>query len=163
MGLVKFIKLTQGKYAIVDEAKFEYLNQWRWQYAKQGGYAVRAGQYGVKQMHRILLNCRENEFTDHLDGDGTDNRMENLRICSKSTNGMNRGKQANNTSGYKGVVWNKKLNKWVAQIGAKAVKKTIHLGVFLNKEDAAHAYDEAAKKLHGKFARLNFKEEKCES
>jgi len=74
------------------------------------------------------------------------------RICSTAENGRNRGRQANNTSGYKGVTWRKDDNCWQAQIQING--KKIYLGRFDNPELAAEAYRQAAKKYHGEFARF---------
>lgn len=150
------IKLTRGKEAIVDDDDFEYLNKFKWHYQAQGGYAFRAKQHGARQMHRTIVNCPGGKFVDHINGDGLDNRKSNLRICTKAQNGMNRGRQKQNKSGFKGVVWNMRLKKWIAQIGCKGIKKTMHIGVFNSPIDAAVAYDNEAKKIHGEFAKLNF-------
>jgi hypothetical protein len=90
---------------------------------------------------------------DHINGDIRDNRVENLRWASKSENGMNRSKQKNNASGYKGVYWNRGSNKWRAYI--KRDGKDHHLGYFKTAEEAAEAYNKAAIELHGEFARIN--------
>jgi hypothetical protein len=90
----------------------------------------------------------------HKDGNGLNCQDGNLRVCTSSQNGMNRGKQSDNTSGYKGVTWDKSKGKWQASI--KVNQKTIFLGRFNNVIEAAKAYDEGAKKYHGAFARLNF-------
>jgi hypothetical protein len=78
------------------------------------------------------------------------NSRSNIRLASPSKNGANRPKQANNTSGYKGVFWSKIRHKWITQVAGS------HVGVFDNIEDAARAYDKAAVKQYGEFAMLNF-------
>nr|WP_269140600.1 HNH endonuclease [Proteus terrae] len=93
---------------------------------------------------------------DHIDGDKLNNRIENLRICTHNQNQHNQGIRASNKSGYKGVSWMKSVKKWQAQICCNS--KVTHLGLYTNKIEAAKAYDEAAKKLHGDFAWLNFPE-----
>lgn len=90
---------------------------------------------------------------DHRDLDKTNNRINNLREATNSQNNYNRPKQTNNTSGYKGVYWNKSCNRWQAYVQAEG--KRIHLGVFVDPVEAALAYNSAALKLHGEFARLN--------
>lgn len=74
---------------------------------------------------------------------------------------MNRPKPSNNTSGFKGVSFQKKTGRWYACIASKAVRegRTIALGLYSTPEEAACAYDASARKLHGAFARLNFPEE----
>ena len=90
---------------------------------------------------------------DHIDGNGLNNQHSNLRIATRSQNLANRGSQENNTSGYKGVCWNKKLQKWIAKICIKG--ETIHIGCFIDKFEAARAYNIAAGRLFGEYAKLN--------
>jgi hypothetical protein len=156
------IKLTQGKFAIVDPEDYENLNQFKWCAAKDYDtfYAIR---YAVKpnnkkttvKMHRQIMNVHKNDIVDHWNHEGLDNRKKNLRIVTASQNnanskrGMNRGK-----SKYKGVCRDVKAGKWRAGISYEG--KHIHLGMFDDEIEAAKAYDEAAKKYHGEFAVLNF-------
>jgi len=108
----------------------------------------------VIHMHREVARRMgldlSNEI-DHINGDKLDNRRENLRSATRSQNKMNSGKPKNNTSGYKGVCWYKRGNKWRAQIGINGKLK--HLGYFEDKEEAAKAYKKAAEKYHGEFVR----------
>ena len=92
-------------------------------------------------------------WLDHRDGDGLNNKLGNLREATKSENGCNRGAQANNTSGLKGVRWHKPRQKWLAQIGYKGRKR--HLGLFDTPEQAHAAYCRAAIEYHGSFARAH--------
>lgn len=102
-------------------------------------------------LHRLLIpnTC----MIDHVDGNPLNNQKSNLRACLNSENAKNVGKYTNNTSGFKGVSWHRRVKKFYAQIGNNGQK--IYLGYFAKKEDAARAYNEAAKRLHGEFARLN--------
>ena len=86
---------------------------------------------------------------DHINGAKNDNRIENLREATRSENSMNIGARRNNRSGYKGVVWNKASKKW--QAGASINGKNTYLGLFDNIEDAAAAYERAARPSHGQF------------
>lgn len=89
---------------------------------------------------------------DHINGDRSDNRIENLRGATWSENQRNKGTQSNNKSGAKGVYWNAQRRKWHAQI--KVNGDTLYLGRFARLEDARMAYQQAAKDYHGDFARF---------
>lgn len=154
----KLIPLTKGKVAVVDEADYAALSQYKWSARKDGNryYAERNSHLGDGtrihvQMHQEILG---EKYTDHINGDGLDCRRENLRPATHSQNRYNRGAQSNNTSGYKGVIWDKKRLKWQANIQASG--KRFFRGYFGTAEDAARAYDEMALVLHGEFAKLNF-------
>jgi hypothetical protein len=146
------IPLTKRKSAIVDAAGFAYLSQFKWYY--DGSYAARDSQINGKRakvyMHRIILNAQPGQYCDHINGDGLDNRRCNLRFCTKSQNGMNQGKQKNNTSGFKGVYWHKKNQKWIAYITLDY--QPIHIGSYSTAKEAAKAYDDKALELFGEFA-----------
>lgn len=155
------IPLTQGKIAIVDDADYEYLNQFRWFASKDKNtwYAMRTvprsnGKETKVSMHRDLLGVLSDAHVDHVDMNGLNNTRGNIRPCTGVENRRNRGAQRNNTSGFKGVTWHKASNKWRAQIRQDGTRK--HLGLFDSPEDAARAYDTAARELHGSFARPNF-------
>jgi len=158
----KEIKLTQGKVAIVDDEKFEFLNQWKWYaiFIKVRWYATRtsATKEGRKQlyMHRIIMNPPPNLETDHIDHDGLNNRKTNLRLVTRSQNNQNRMKRKNKSSQYKGVRWYPNTEKWKAEIQINGHQ--IHLGYFITEHEAALVYNEKAKELFGVFANLNFME-----
>ena len=106
-------------------------------------------------LHRVVLSRMlgrplvKGEETDHINGIKTDNRRENLRLATSSQNKINRKLQSNNTTGYRGVYLRCDGKKWVAEIKTQA--KKICLGSFPTKEEAAAAYDKAAKELQGVF------------
>lgn len=97
------------------------------------------------------------KYIDHVDGNSTNNRIENLRPATQSENCANSVMSKNNTSGYKGVVWVKKRNKWRAQIGVG--RKCIFLGHFDSKEDAFDAYKLNSVKYFGEFSRPSARQE----
>lgn len=157
--MTKEIQLTQGKVTIVDDEDYEFLIQWKW-YCRNG-YAVRnEGKFPNRfcvHMHRIIAKTPDELLTDHINRNKLDNRRANLRAVTNEQNLLNRGIISNNTSGYKGVSWKKKNNKWVANISTGSGQK--HLGLYETAVDAAKAYDNAAKTMKGGFAVLNFPEE----
>ena len=156
---MKKIKLTQGKFALVSGIDFAYLSQWEW-YACWNGHVWSAIQTKTNshiRMHRIVLARKLGhanfKLVDHKDSNGLNNQRGNLRPATVSQNQCNRKTDADNTSGYKGVNWSEFSNKWRARIQIRGRQK--HLGYFPDKLDAAKAYNKAAKKYHGAFARLN--------
>jgi len=159
---MKVIKLTKGYRSLVDDEDFEYLKQFKWNVRIVSGtqYAKRNINIGEKQttinMHREITKCPKNMMVDHINGNGLDNRKQNLRICTRSQNLMNSNKPKDaKSSKYKGVCFYKKGNykRWRSEI--RLNKKAIFLGYFVNEKDAALAYNEAAIKYYGKFAKLN--------
>lgn len=167
--MVRRIPLTQGQYALVDDEDYGWLIRWKWTVAK--GRAVRSERVsetpGITrhnrkkiQMHRVILGARPGEQVDHINRDKLDNRRENLRIATGSQNQHNKAaillrKGKETSSVYKGVSWNRKKRKW--WVGIAVNGKTIHVGRFNDEVEAAKAYDEAARRLHGEFACLNFR------
>lgn len=107
--------------------------------------------------HRLIWLYVHGEFPvpglDHVDGDRSNNRLPNLRLANSFENGANRLLGANSTSGLKGVSWYRWTNKWVARIRFEGIDQ--HLGYFEHKDDAGRAYDAAAARLFGEFARTN--------
>jgi len=154
---MKEIPLTQGKVAIVDDEDFELLSQWKWHYSS-AGYATRAIQANGKKrfilMHRLIMNTPVGMETDHINHNGLDNRKSNMRICTLAQNHLNILKNKRNTSGFKGVSWEENRNAWRAciELNGKGTK----LGRFKSPQDAARAYDKAARELFGEFAFTNF-------
>ena len=155
-----YIRMASGEVAIFDPEDFEVVSkQSNWclmgagypsftRYHEGGGGVERE----TVRLHDLLLPGVP--FVDHLNGDKLDNRRRNLRPCSTAENNANRASKAGASSRFKGVTWDKSRDKWMAAIAAHGQSKT--LGRFDNEEDAARAYDAAAKVAYGEFARLNF-------
>jgi hypothetical protein len=105
--------------------------------------------------HRLAWAFVNGEFPksdiDHVNGIKTDNRIENLRLATRSENQCNRGKHANNKSGFKGVNWNQSVKKWAARCMVNG--KRTHIGYFDDVALAAAAYQQVAVSLHGRFFR----------
>ena len=154
---MKLIPLTQGKFAQVDDADFEWLSQWKWHF--NGRYAARRDYDGVLRgtkgkmvfMHRQINKTPAGFDTDHRDGNKLNNQRYNFRTVTEHQNGMNISPWHGNK--YKGFYFDKKRN--VFQVRIKYMYKFIYLGHRETELDAALLYNEGALKYHGEFARLN--------
>lgn len=172
---MKEIQLTQGKFALVDDEDFEYLNQWKWYAFKNhqhdpnanSFYAVRSvrflkpnGAASCKRvwMHRFLMGNPEEVQVDHKDRDSLNNQKSNLRVSDHSENMRNREKTVKNTSGYLGVSKDRRC-KSSYQARIRNGKVEVYLGTFHSAEEAAKIRDKFAIELHGNFAVLNFPQE----
>lgn len=138
------IELTNGGFALVDSKNFDWLNQWKW-YVSTSGYATRRYKKTIR-MHRLVNKTPDLLFTDHINQNKLDNREKNLRTVTKSQNGFNTVLSKSNTSGHKGVYWDKFTKKWRAEI--KLFYKKISLGRFTNIEDAISARKEGELLYH---------------
>lgn len=107
------------------------------------------------RMHRVVVGCPDDKLVDHIGGKATrnDNRRSNLRIATPSQNSQNSCLHSNNTSGYTGVTWDKKNNKWIAQI--KLNYKNIFLGRYVDINDAIKARQDAEEKYFGEWSYSN--------
>ena len=164
---MKQIPCGLGKFALVDDADYNWLSHYMWT-TDSHGYATidlrlstlcdaPIPKGGCISMHRLILGLKNGQGHkkqgDHKNHSILDNRRNNLRICTPSQNHGNQLLQQNTTSRYKGVYWNKQCKKWLAQI--KIDGKKIYLGLFNNERTAAFAYNLAAKKHFKNFALLN--------
>jgi hypothetical protein len=156
---MKFIPLTQGKFAKVDDEDYDWLMQWKWcavQVKPKCGELWYAGRYPNIKMHREIAARDGLPQVDHQDSDGLNNQRYNLRPCTSSQNHQNKRKTPNCSSQYKGVC--AYGSKWVAYIyvTVHGVYKRLNLGYFTDEVEAAYKYDRAAIEHFGKFAKLNF-------
>lgn len=115
-----------------------------------GGFKKRA--YKAHQLAWLYVHGEwPDREVDHINTDGTDNRLANLRLATTRQNGCNRGLRSDNKSGFKGITWAERSQKWLVHIGHNG--KILHLGLFATIEEAKAVRDEAATRLHGNFAR----------
>jgi len=156
---MKEIQITQNRVVSVSDEDYKEISQYSWSYSASTGYAVRKGRKNCTEprtvhMHRVIMNAKANQQVDHINGNKLDNRRSNLRFATVQKNAFNRKKpKVRCTSQYKGVLKRKNASKWEARI--KLNNKAIYLGRFVNEKDAARAYNEAALKYFGEFARCN--------
>ena len=109
--------------------------------------------YSTHRLIYLYFNKILPKEIDHIDGDKSNNNIENLRKVTHQQNTMNRKSDKNSSSKYKGVSLNKLTNKWRARIMINGKQK--HLGYFMNEKDAAKAYNNVAIELFNKYAKLN--------
>ena len=158
---MKEILLTQGYATIVDDEDYEMLSQYKWHVTNGNNkYAATAkfvnGKIVRISMHRLVMGIIKSPRSvevDHIDGNGLNNKRSNLRICERKHNARNT--RTHNKSGYRGInIIRDKWGVWYAA-NISVDKKRIYLGCFDNPLTAAIAYNNAAIKYHGEFARLN--------
>lgn len=158
---MKLISLTKGQFAIVDDCDFEMVSKFKWHLKISTGlmYAARwirrqDGSMSTQSIHRFLMGVDDTKIqVDHVNHNGLDNRRENLRIASSSQNCKNQRIRSNNKSGYKGVYFDKRSRKFVAQYGMDG--RLIGLGRFSCPMEAARHYNRAAKENGEGFEFLN--------
>ena len=152
---VAYIPLTKGEWAIVDRRNLCLVKGCWWLDIR--GYPVqrRGGRVPVP-MQNVIMPPPPGKITDHKFGNPLDNRESQLRYATRPENCKNLARYRNNTSGYKGVHWDARSDRWIAQISIAG--RRVYLGCFVRSEliEAAKAYDAAAMGCYGEFARLNF-------
>lgn len=150
-------KRGAGEFSVVDDCDYEWASKFRW-HLSSSGYAITNKSRPYKNgktlhMHRAINKTPDGLFTDHVNQNRIDNRRENLRTATKTQNLFNMDKHSDNSSGYKGIVYHRPSGLWGAKIQVKMHR--VSLGYYETKKEAANAYNNAAKKLHGQFAYLN--------
>lgn len=156
----RLIPLTQGKFAIVDAEDYEWVNQYKWHYVPStngDGYARRQRHRSFKPrgifMHMEIMKAESGEEVDHWNNNGLDNRKQNLRKCTHQQNCHNK-RGPRSKWGYFGVLQDPKSGRFTARI---LINRTCYtLGGYSTVQEAAIAFDSAAKFLRGDFAALNF-------
>ena len=156
------ISLGQGLFTKVDPEDYYRFNYFNWciRETETTMYAVRLvkgpeNRAKIISLHREILNAPSHLLVDHRNSDGFDNLKYNLRLATRSQNQFNRRKTKSKTSSrFVGVYYSTRKNRWMANIHLH--RKRIWLGSFKSEIDAARAYDIAAIKYHGEFAKLNF-------
>lgn len=145
------IHLSRGRQAWIDRHDVGLCSpyRWTWHRSRKRTYAKASIKGTVLKLHRYLLNAKKGQQIDHRDVDGLNCRRQNLRFATHAQNMCNRRRFANNTSGFTGVCFHKKNQKWVASIGAG--KTLRYIGSFFTKRAAAKARDHWAKRLHEDF------------
>jgi hypothetical protein len=156
---MRLIKLTQGKFAKVDDEDFDALSRFKWRFHSDGnsygnGYAIRNvtnsdGSRTTQPMHKFLLPVKSGLTVDHKDGDGINNQRRNLRPATKRQQKQNSRKHKIQISAFKGIS-PRAGGKWVARIKINGIH--VHLGIFSDPRTAHKTYIEAARKAFGEFA-----------
>lgn len=160
--MTKKIPLTRGYFALVDDDDYEKINEYVWSASSLGHRRTRyaltnikiEGRYTTGRMHRLILEVSDSKLiVDHINGNGLDNRKENLRIVNASENATNVSINKRNKSGYKGVTLRKDRGTWSTEVRKnyknvyRSASKCIHL--------AGLKYNDNAVKVHGDKAWLN--------
>jgi hypothetical protein len=157
--IMKRIYLTQGFFTIVDDEDYDYLIKYKWDVQRSKKKSVcyartrindSTGKRITLLMHRIIMKAPINLQVDHISGNGLNNLRGNLRLCTQTQNNGNTRIYRHNTSGIKGVSWNKSRKKWIAQIYKK--NKPVYLGGFDCPLIAKLVYEKEAKEYFGEFA-----------
>lgn len=155
----RWIQLTQGRFALVDAEDFDRVTKFNWSIAAKRYAAYRATPLTGKKngsyvyLHRFVVGASDRQTVDHINHDELDNRKSNLRVASMSQQGQNRKRPSHNSSGLKGVYFDKSRSLWAA--GIKVNKKKKFLGRFKDRDEAGRVYDAAARKFFGEFALPN--------
>lgn len=167
------LTLTQDQVALIDDVDFEQehycefkcgfvwtgrVRDRKWASQKSRGTFYAFCTVGTDKsphqlyLHRLPMDAGRGQLIDHIDGDGLNCQRSNLRLATQQANSRNRRQRGDRQ--YKGVFYHKQSGKFAAAIGING--RSRHLGLFADPVEAARAYDAAAIKVFGAFARLNF-------
>lgn len=147
---IRHVPVSRVDFAVVDSSDYQAVSEVRWTVSH--GYARRCTS-DKTLMHRFILKAPRGMVVDHINHNTLDNRRENLRVCTRGENQRNMMIGKHNKSGFKGVHFDKRTKRWVAQIFFN--NKIKYLGRFNSPQDAAQAYDKSALLIHGDFALTN--------
>jgi hypothetical protein len=158
---VSRVRVGRDHFALVDSADYPLVTEFRWYLLRGHNGKLYAYTGRSTYMHRLIAQTQPGFETDHVNGDGLDNRRANLRTATASQNRANMGKPRRpdgsvHSSRFKGVSWDKSRSKWQAKIVWRGKHK--NLGRYESEELAARVYDLAALTQWGEFAQLNFPE-----
>lgn len=153
------LTLSNGMPTTIGDEDLALVLPYRWHADVREGltYAVAVVRVASRKrkiyMHRLITGGPRDVRIDHIDGNGLNNVRTNLRPSTNTENARNTRLARNNTSGFKGVYWYRRDGCWRAQIMVD--RRCLHLGYFATAEQAAEAYDAAAVRYFGAFARTN--------
>lgn len=146
-------RLGKGKFIIVDDDDYEKVVKYKWHldiHVKESIlYARTTIKYHKIRLHRFLLNPPSGTFIDHINRNGLDNRKCNLRLATQTQNNANTKLRIDNSSGTKGVYWDKSRNEWLVVIGFEGPK---YLGRYKKIEDAILVRKQAEKQYFGQYS-----------
>lgn len=160
---MKTLQLSQNKEAFIDDEDFERVSKFKWTYQRahigldkncEYAFTTTGGSHKTRKriyLHRFISNAPKGKLVDHINGNGLDNRKDNIRFASHSQNQANVKPKTNKMySNLKGVSFYKQCNKWMSTITVSG--KRIYLGVFTTDVAAHEAYKNASIKHFGEFS-----------
>lgn len=147
-------EVRSGRSFLINAADYPIIRDYKWS-VDRNGYVMTRGPDGHSvKLHRLLTCAKKGEVVDHINGEPSDCRRENMRITTQHKNTYNSRLPKNTTTGYKGVCFDKSKSRYMAHIHPDG--KMVFLGYYDNPKQAAMAYDNAACFYYGEYARLNF-------